>query len=812
MFDILTDGTVDIIAACLAEANNGLVPYDMIVGGTSSMLNIDKTDVHTHSLTVTSSFHKRLDDRSVSMLNRRFQGRVRGISTVQDIPSVFEPGTQPRYPASVATPALRSLGKCIAYAEANGEDSQPLLHAAKKALGIDGDLMRIVPVTSADRTKPWALDDAPRSRHVNGMYNIMQNVLISLGNYQSNVNTGQRLVDYMRVATLLRSIGALLYGYEEWVEPHVLDRPFTLAYHLNLSEFPKLVSGRFVTPYSLKVLENLTRVLPLGDTTLLGLQEVFRLAVEDPGYMAHRVPITQMDPDIKLATADLLVDLRAKRVYGPLIRGDIRSDISLPTTSLSSFSLLPKPASDRLARTPRNASYRLMVPWLKVVLQRLAWPHQIAHLIDLDKHEDAAELLVEHLDRRIPRLAFKIVSVHTPVGRNVWRALLKWLFLDPGHIPQISIHDPTTAYFASLRCNPAVLLSLYTTCYYKALSTVSFFGREDLLVTSDLNALDSLTKLRQALYKRISRCYARRYASRVTILVQQINALKRQVATTQVRTTRTALQARQKSITDNIVAHQWRQKVYPRLLPIDDRSAAFDPATYLACVQSMLENYTRKRKKSLMATGVQTYLHAASLVGTPLIEQLGRLTMITKLKLTAQFEDVMSRREMTLKDIDDFIHFEQPLPLGHDELWLPDEFEDHEQAPPAPSLFDMYQWGEISDGDEDPTDGITYPDQSYATDPSSEREIPADICAVLSMPMGAESVKPVTTVNWTIELLDAGYGDYWASKVMERYNVERDQAVQGVVYDEMLQYVASIYEIRYKVKDRQLLLDQPDIQ
>jgi hypothetical protein len=700
-------------------------------------------------------------------------------------------------PNTSATASIRALGKLTAYAEANDEDSGRLEVACNENTTTHLELRKITPITNTERSKPWALDDLPKSYHTTGMYNANQNVSIGLGNYQSGVTNRGKMVNYNRVATLLRSIGCMLYGYEEWLASYVTNTPITLDFHLNLDEFGKDNNLRFVTPLT----EHMMRHMFIPSRMVRGHHgnaiEQLITTIHDSHHLAHRVPITIQDPDIRIAISELSRESTAKRVMGPLMKAESVRDVSMPNVTLSSFSVLPKPASDRLARTPRNAMLRLLVPWLRVQMTKNMWPHTVSTLRAEDRIQDAANLLLENLDRRIPRLAFQIVKLHTPLNRNIWKILLRWLFVDPTHIPSIPIHDPTSACFASLRYNPKVLLNLFATAYYDALRMTSHFHQSDLLVSANLSALENLTMLRKSLYKRVAEAYGQRYAAKAVLLTKRLAEFDGKTAKAKAKggTMSRKKGQERKNLVEEIVMYQWRSKAYPKMWPTSESGSDYSYQTYLSLVIEMLKNFARKRKKTMLSTLIVHYEQNTLYEESSLLDALGRLSKLSGLDLITQLHDVEKRRQMTMEDIDRFIVFGDELDVTHAELSVEERFSN--------SVFT--NWTEFGGTFEDSED-----DGDIAVLEEKE-EAQAHVMGLLMAPMGLKSLKKVTTVYWDIELEEAGYSEYWINLLATNHGLERGTIVEGTRVEELLIELKEIWYPRHNSSFTNLPTDGPDI-
>lgn len=811
MFDILGDSTVSIMRTCIQEANHGYCPEDKLTGGTSTLLNVEKGMPYSETLSVESHFYESKHNPSVSLTPFRFQPRIHGRSHMVETPAVFVPGTMPEIPETLATDAVRNLGKLAAYAQANGEDTQVLQALLADAAGTEVDLSKITPVTDPSRTKPWALDDSPRCRHLNGGYNMMQNVSISLGNYQSGVNLRGHSVDYARVATVLRSVGTLLFGYEEWTALHLRDQQFRLHFHLNLGELPMVPSGAFLSPAVLRILQ--LAFIPQGQEKGVRALAVHDLlhSLSQKGYTAHRVPITVLNPDVQVAVSEMAAEERAKRILGPYLKPEVDHDISVPTSSLSSFALLPKPPSDKLARTPRNATFRLLTPWLKVVLSKQDWPHQVAHLISEDNSAEAGRVLSENLDPRLPRLAFQIVRTHTPLARDVWKVFLRWLFIDSGRVPRFGTHDIASCYFASLKVNPQVLLSVYTTSYYRALEITTHFTPQDLLVSPDLGALESVLHLRKALYSRVARAYGRRYGARARMLQSRISGIDKTHKKSGHKRLSPELKKRRQVLVDEVVKFQWRSKVYPRLAPVAESGHAYDEGVYLDCVLESITNHCRKRRKEPLLNAVTMHLASFRQRGFPLKEILARLASMVKFNLVLQHHDIMERREMTLNDIDSFIIYDTRLHVHEDELPLqPRAAEDHADLDPYPSGSDWE--GDGSDEDEG---GLLWESSSQVAEASFQRylqrrgQMPDNFGALIGG--GFDTAAAVDDLLWEEELHNEGYGPNWRERVMTEFSLHPGDKVTISEMQGILEWVKRVWRPVLTDNLARKYADSPDV-
>jgi len=773
MFDILSDSTITITSACIKEANSGYVPYDLLVGGTSTMLNIEKGTHHTHTMAVKSLYHLKPKEEPPSLLRRRYSRRVAGRSILKDTPSVFEPGTLAKIPETTAKGAIRGLAKLFAYAQANGEEIDLAMKAILSVYGLPHDFKVLIPTTDSKRTKPWALDDAPKSRHINGMYNTMQNVSVSLGNYQSGVNVGGKMVDYDRVVTLLRSVGALVFGHEEWLEDAVLGKEYTLKYHLNLSEFPNVSKGRFLTKYLVAVAKNLSGSINSESETFSVLQSTHKAAMDYASTAGHLVPITIMDPNVKTAIADLLSTTTERRLFLPTLHSSMTHDIEVELSSQSSFSLLPKPSSDKVARSPRNAMHRVLTPWLRVVMGKEDWPHTVARCMQSGDRPHAAEILLRELDPRIPRLMFRIVSVHTPIEWNVWKLLLRWLFPDPRTIPAVNIHDPWGAVKAALRQHSMPMLHTFLSSYNAALQSVSHFSHRDLLVSTDKSALDSLLAMQQSLYKRVAKAYGKRYYTTATLLADEYKRLK----SAQTRTKYTTYSVPLVQLRKRLVKYQWRCKIYPKLLPVAEDNLRFSDGVYLATLKDMIGNYYRKRGGNGTLARVDEVINQHTSTGRSLIETIGELARVTKLDLVTQYKDILHVREQTIDDINTFVRYDTTLHVDHDDMKMADYdylYDDVEMP-----LDNEFLEFDMSD--------------QQSVDVFSEPSDAVDLSQFFTDARAIEDLVVVDNVYWADELDEAGYGAVWANEAAKKFDLQLNTSIPYNQYLEVEAWVKDQY-------------------
>jgi hypothetical protein len=617
------------------------------------------------------------------------------------------------------------------------------------------------------------------------------------------------MIDYDRVATVLRSIGTLIYGYEEWVSDFIDKHDLKLSFHLNLGEFPSMSSDRFLTPALMKWLFH--TMLP--DELKRGIRgstyhEILDI-INRRKVLVKRVPITVVIPEIKAAIETLVSDERATRVLGPLIRPDVIGDISIPTNRLSSFHVLQAPASDKVARTPRNATYRILVPWLRILLPTEAWIHNVSILLGADKKKEASKMLADNFDVRIPRIVYDIIKLHTPIERNIWRILLRWLFTHSDKVPRIGITDPTSAYFAALATQPDAILAVFRSSYYTAMTSTSHFSKSDLFVSSNLCALESINQLRTSLYKRVSTAYAKRYYAHSNILTTQLKNIDKDFKGNGPRArkrrkgrSKTQKEER-KEVVSKITMYQWRAKVYPSLLPVGHDGEDFDHSIYMTHVYDMLDNYTRKRKYDTLAKEITTQQELFPTENTTLQEQLMVLGNLTGLDLMASFYDVMERRNMTLQDINNFIVYEKELDLNEDELVITEALRFPRLDVHIPETDFETEQEELSivlsDTESDPeTLPTTIPDNYNPF-------------AFLSAHKGLESSVPVSGLYWDLELEEQGYGVYWSNLASAHFNLKSGEIVSRSMFDDILIFVKSNWFPRYDISKSADQAALPDI-
>lgn len=809
MLDILSFGTVEIMELSIEAANGGYVPTDLLCGGTSTMLNVEKSDPVVNCLSIASHLHERKHNPDVSMIPRRFLGRAGETSQVQDVPAVFEPGTMPQFLRNPATPMVRAIGKLRAFAACNGEDSSAFDTAALKVLPAGTRLDLITPVTKPEKTKPWASDDAPCSRHVNGMYNIMQNVSMSLGNYQSNVNTGGRLLDYLRVATLLRSIASMLFGYEEWLSSAVLDRCVSLKYHVNMDEFPTIPTGAFMTPFVVALFTYLHGGGATSSEHRNALLALMEDAMSAEKLHDHLVPVTLLDSAVRSAVAELSAESRTHAHFTPYVRHDVRNDISTGRASLRPFTLLPKPPSDKIARSPQNALTRILSPWLRLRLGKDDWVHKVAKLAQEGEVEEAAVIIGDRLDPRIPRLAFRISCVHSPTEKDVWKSLLSWLFAGCERPPPVYTNDPYGAVRAALRVSPTPMVHTYKHCYYLALRHSSQFSPHDLLVTADTNALEGVITLRQSLYKRVAKAYGKRYYVTARMAVEQL-----QVARQAPRRTLSGLEL-VRDLKATIIQHQWRAKVYPKLIPMSEFGDAFRVGAYLDPLVDLIGNYCRKRRLDHQLPRVAVVLARSREQQLSVREVTRRLGRLVGLDLLAQYDDVAKVRSETLADIDRFICYDAALPLDAGELGM--------------DPLDTY--GLTPEEEEEVTRGVQV--QLLATEepldtfghPSGPARRPETVwaardCATLATPDDVGDFLTVTAfdglttydkVDWAIDFEEIGIQSDTFGAVQEEFGVQIGDQVTLEQFAAMVAFAQRNTTLKYKVASQANGPTEPDI-
>jgi len=779
MFDILADSTLDIVRGCLKQVQNGYVPEDLLVGGTSTLLNPEHAQPHAQCLTVTSHLSEAVYNDKISLLPLTYRSRLHGDTILKEVPSVFEPGTLVHLPPTPISRTLMTFAKLVAYATAHDEETDVATALFDEiALGIL-DLKQIIPTTVADRTKPWALDDMPRSYHVNGRYNLMQQVGISLGNYQTGVNTGGKSVNYTKLATVLRAVGTNIFGEEEWLSKRVGSTTMTLHYHLNLDEIPNVCHAKFLTPYVMDIIRDFSCPKQLTGWLLKMTKEILRTAVTSTIRPTHFIPVTFQDPNIRGALAELKATDIPKPLFLPIMTSRDRSDIASHRTSSAQFTVLPKPPSDKAARHPASALKRLMVPWLGSVIHTKQWPHTCQVLLREDKVEEAAKVLLEHYDMRIPKLAFQIITTHTPVERNVWKIYLNWLFIHHDRIPGVGVIDPATAYAAALKINPEHILKHYTGCYIQALADKSVFLSRDLLVPDDLSGLDNLLALRISLYKRVSKTYAARYRAKAEIHIGEFNAIK--AAYKGLKWKRWPNHAKQAIGTEKsiITRYQWRMKCYPTLLPISHSDREFDHDIYTVNVISMLYAYARKRKKTALETEVKLVEEGSLMPGASLFKKLRHFSAASGLDLMASYQDVVLKRNQTLDDVDGFIKYDTTLSGVVSE--------------PVQDL----EWDEVSD--EEGVEAVA-PVVSLA-----------NMFDFLPKQTGFNAILASENVNLEYELKEDGIPLHIINDLQAHYHWELPETVLLDDYQDLLKEAKEMYHYSLFKKDEEGEDEEPDI-
>lgn len=798
---ILSMSTLDIQREAIKTANQGYVPEDLLTGGLSTMFNIEKSSVHTHPLTITNEQKSSRPKPSISLRPSTYSERLHGDSILHDTPSVFVPGSMPKIPMSQARPHILALGKLRAYAEANSDNLETFDHLLSISGLSDRHLIAITPVTTSDRTKPWALDDLPRSRTMTGGYNLMQNVRVALGNYRSGVNTKGRSIDYQRVASALRSVAMQLFGYEAWSYRHFAHLEFSINYHLNLDEFPQMSTRPFMTKY----LEYMVQRTFFPDSPSLSYSHIvfseYLASIDLSRRHLHLVPISTLDPNIKLAQAELAREMKSSRVLAPYMALNSLRDISTPGETFRSFSLLETSDADSQARKPSNIFLRLLTPWLKKEGERDMWPHTVMTLTDDGLALEAAAIIKENLDPRLPRLAFDILKVLTPVGWDSWKQWFRWLFLSAEVIPVLHIKDPTHALYVSLKENPTVFLRVFMAAYRASRIRHSLFSIRDFLVPEDSDLPSTLDSLYTRLYKRIANAYVYRYRARAEQSMRKMTALTGRIGVMKKRfkDLREGEKLDYKEAVKSLAKYQWRIKMYPNLPPVSHTNTSFDPSIYLSALHQRTENYLRKRGKILELSAHQLYVDNQSLMPTDFEDHIQKCSTFTGLDFWEEYVDICQKRSETISDINQFLAYDTNLSLPE----TPDNSPTGEEP-----LFDGTSDDELEvESDDDAVEDDSVSDGA-TDDPNAP---PRDILGFSTMNMGMAGLRTVQTVRVRDELEEKGYSHYWVARVAEEFGLEPDTVVHKSDIPQLLSWLEENYHLRFRNPGETIYETEADI-
>lgn len=784
MIDIMTMSVLDIQRDGIKRANGGYIPEDLLSGGSSTMLNIDKGSVYSHPLTIVNEQVKARKRPEITCRPSTYSERTHGRSVLRDTPSVFLPGSMPKLAASPAKAGIIALGKLRAYCAAHSEDTEEL-DSFLEGYGLERrHLTSITPVTTSERTKPWALDDLPRSRNMTGGYNLMQNVRVQLGNYRSGVNTQGRSIDYQRVASLLRSVAMQLFGYEPWSYEHFSHLDFSLNYHLNLDEFPRVSHLPFISEYLLHMV--MVTFFPPVTGSEISLLTEYIDTIDLSRRHLHLVPISSIDPNIKMAQKELLHEQKSTRQLAPYFSSASFRDISTPAETFRTFELLDTKESDMIARRPGNILQRLLTPWLQREMQDDIWPHTVMTLADAGNLVEAASEFVKNLDPRIPRLTFDILGVLNPAAWDTWKRWFRWLFLSMTTIPVLHIKDPTHAFLVSLKENPTVVMRVYLASYREGLKRHSKFSMRDFLVPEDSDVPSTLDSLQTKLYKRISHAYTLRYKARAEQSIRVMRGLTKRVGhrTRKVSDLHGDEKKKYEEARNKVARYQWRVKMYPMLVPSSFTDTSFDEDKYLTATMDRVSNYLRKRGKIIELNAVERYQEYTLLTYVPFKDQMDRLSDISKLSLWEDYNDICEKRGETIADIHNFLRYETNVTLPTDS--------------PLDDAYENDSWASSGLSDES-DDEVPYdPFSMNLADHYKHQPAVGGHNALFSRPMGLASVKAVRKLYWKDTMAEEGYTSYWVREVADVFGLGFEDVVELPVMEEIRSWLKENWYIRYK--------------
>jgi hypothetical protein len=272
-----------------------------------------------------------------------------------------------------------------------------------------------------------------------------------------------------------------------------------------------------------------------------------------------------------------------------------------------------------------------------------------------------------------------------------------------------------------------------------------------------------------------------------------------------------------------MVKYQWRAKAYPRLHPTDEEGHGYDEGKYMWLVYDSLSNYCRKRKMVGPAAFIQRHIDHPNEWTIPFREKLAQLSRMFKMNLVGQYDDIISRRNMTLHDIDMFITYDTAINLRPEDLLIIDEqadvrdtrnltreemwdnfysvsdSDDAETGSDDGILFDVEEGtGRQHGGDEDDEDKAGYVDQWRALLSSGQQ-------------FGLASVKKVDAMLWDYELQEAGYSLHWIDRLSRETGILIGEVVTHDTYLELLAKMKRMWRPRMTQNPALALQETADV-
>jgi len=641
-FSILDDSTVDIATACLKKANRGFIVSDAFEGSASCLFNVEKGETAVRPCTVESLYHEGSYDNDLSSSPFRYVGRVGAKTRISETASMFEPGSAAEAPNSLFSEPLTAAAKLISLSRSNGEEAQPVRDLMERQFGkeISDRLESYTPITDVSRTKPWALEDAPRARHLNGHDNAGQMVRIGLGNYVAGLGTKGRLIDWDKVAITLRALGVLVMGEELWARDYLRRAPATLKYHLNLSEFPMATRPIFLPLWLTEAFKTMPCVSEQVRDYMLAAMDQTRQELSNRGLLQWRVPLRSHDKDLVVAASELDSELGAKALFGPLFAplDDITDVIQRP------ISFAPRAARGTVARVRDvfDVMRRVWIPMLTWATSRDHWPHEARSHAQMDEWEEFAEVIERCAPAKALRLVFQLLE-RTSVNRvTAWKTYLRYFYMRGDPVPSFPTQDAYGVFLASLKQIPERFGRRYLAYYNAAMAYAVRVKPRDLIHPGEWEEVVAVSNIRARVFDRISAHFTTKYAAEAKLIVRRLRD-KRKIDPN-----------RKKRYKDRLVTLQFRISLYPAFRPIGPTGFVYDRGRVNDALRSKVRRYYDKRRKKLAE--MPTTLETALVENTE--TALAQVDLRYGSKFKRYYDDVVYRVTETLNDVDRVLTYE----------------------------------------------------------------------------------------------------------------------------------------------------------
>jgi hypothetical protein len=669
MFDILNTSAMDLATMFLNKANGNVRITSPFEPAPSMMLSKAKNQEMPGLMSFTTRFHESRKLPKLSNNTAKYFVRKDMATKLKEVKPVFEKGTAIEVPSGPFGIALKAITEVASLARQNNEDYRLIrnifLDAWKEVIP-DGfvfeDFMKDV---NPKRTQPWNAYDKSYTRHINGMENMSQGVQIDLGNYSNDSNTAGRLVDWNKVALLLRSIGCLTCGCEPWLRKYTMSYPLTIKYALVLEEFPKKEEIVYINKGTLDLMKAVVKPIA-GTIGYMKTQLAEWMKFQKKGRILTQQSSKLIEsPDFRLAVSEALLERKEPIMFfsNPMTKSKLsfEDDLLEFKTGRSYEMDLKQVDKEVKLSTLSGVFHAFMPPYLNHASKKDTWVERTNALVELGDFRDAALVVSENLDKKFIRLCFSVLRKHSNNETSAWKSFLRYFYKRSEPIPEFASHDVASVFFASLRHKPREFGTAFNSWYWASRYMTSKLNKSDLLRPKDFTVAYDLKYIRRKMFTRIAKSYTNRYRAQASVLLKKLKGEKEMVKDIK----------KFEKWKQRLLELQWKIKHYPKFDCDPDIESYWSHKPLMESICDTIRNYARKRNKGITPKG------------DTIMKLLLNFEQDSGEKVRNLFAIVQSTADETWKDVDQ-VFANAEFRVSYEELendFVLDEWEEFEMRP-----------------------------------------------------------------------------------------------------------------------------------